>query len=69
MNRNKLNYEEISTSLEVLDRESLWGIKGGLTAAELLQDILKNGIANHTGRTYAFDGEWENGISYINKTL
>ena len=56
MKRNKLNFEEISQSMEVLDRDSQRGIKGGLTAAEMLADIAANGIAKYAGKTFSFEG-------------
>jgi hypothetical protein len=68
MNRNKLNFEEISQSMEVLDQDSQRCVKGGLSAAELLADIAANGIGKHAGFTYAFDGAGANGIRYMSNT-
>ncbi len=56
MKRNKLNFEEISQSMEVLDRDSQRGVKGGLSAAEMLADIAANGIAKYAGKTFSFEG-------------
>jgi hypothetical protein len=56
MKRNKLNFEEIFQSMEVLDRDSQRGVKGGLTAAEMLADIAANGIDKYAGKTITFDG-------------
>jgi hypothetical protein len=67
MNGNRLNFKEISQSMEVLDRDSQRGVKGGLTAAELLEDILRNGIGSHAGKSYAFGGG-QNGFSYVSNT-
>jgi hypothetical protein len=68
MKRNKLNFEEISQSMEVLDRDSQRGVKGGLSAAELLADIAANGIAKYAGLTFSFiDGQ--DGISYRSNNI
>jgi hypothetical protein len=69
MNRNKLNFEEISQSMEVLDQDSQRCVKGGLSAAELLADIAANGIGKHAGFSYAFDGAGAHGIRYISNNV
>ena len=67
MNRNKLNFEEITQSMEVLDQDSQRCVKGGLSALELLEDILRNGMGSHAGKSYAFEGG-QNGFSYVSNT-
>lgn len=54
MKTQKLTLNELMQDAEVIEKENLNSIKGGMTAAELLAAIAANGIDKYAGLTYHF---------------
>ncbi|WP_426324382.1 hypothetical protein [Pedobacter sp. R-06] len=56
MKRQKLNFDQLAQEIELMDNMEGLKIKGGMTAAEMLNDIAQNGIGNYAEGNYDFSG-------------
>jgi len=56
MKKQKLNFDLLTQEIELMTEMEGLSIKGGMTAAQMLNDIAENGISNYAEGNYDFGG-------------